>query len=88
MVAEVDPEPDQRVPILFVGQDAAGHWLVQESTGLLEGRFVSREAAIGFARAERRGCGEGAVVVCTQPLVPRISFDPIRPDERVLAHAA
>jgi len=36
-----EPEPDQSGRILKVGQDPAGHWLVQENNGKLEGRFVS-----------------------------------------------
>jgi hypothetical protein len=88
MIANIDPEPDQRKSVLFVGQDIAGHWLVQESAGRLEGRFISREAALSFARAERHGFGNAEVVFAAQPLVPGISFDPVSPDARVFAHAA
>ena len=38
-------EPDPSGLILFVGRDAAGHWLVQDRKGQLEGRFISRAAA-------------------------------------------
>lgn len=40
-------------PVLRVGQDGRGRWMVQESRGLLEGVFVSREAALHFAHLER-----------------------------------
>jgi hypothetical protein len=63
------PEPDQPRPVIYVGQDHAGHWLVQESKGRLEGRFVSRDAAWSFARAERHGFPGAEVVVAAQPLV-------------------
>ena len=88
MIADVDPEPDQAKPVLFVGHDQAGHWLVQESNGLLEGRFVSREAAICFALSERHGLGNVDVVITLRLLVPTISFAPVTADERALKRAA
>ncbi len=83
-----DPEPDSSVSTLQVGQDAAGHWLVQESRGLLEGRFISFEAAMAFARAERHGFPGASVAVATTPLVPQISFAPAAPWETALKRAA
>lgn len=82
-----DPEPDQSGSIFFVGQDVAGHWLVQESGGRMEGRFVSFAAAMGFARAERHAF-HAEVVLSATPLVPQIPFTPVRADERALARAA
>jgi hypothetical protein len=38
--------------IITIGVDDHGQWLVEENHGLLGGIFVSRAAAIGFARAE------------------------------------
>jgi hypothetical protein len=38
--------------ILMVGQDSHGRWLVQDTVGLIEGQFRSRDTAIGFARSE------------------------------------
>ncbi len=67
--------------ILVVGQDAAGHWLVQESGGLLEGRFVSFAAALAFARAERHGFPGATVAISGTPLVPQIDFTPAGPFE-------
>jgi hypothetical protein len=88
MMTEVDPEPDQHRSVFFVGQDKAGHWLVQETSGQLEGRFISRAAAISFALAERHAFGDADVVISSRPLVPAISFDPVGPDEQSLARAA
>ena len=39
-------------PLLRVGQDLRGRWLVQDYAGLIEGCFTSRESALRFARAE------------------------------------
>lgn len=74
-----DPEPDPSVSTLHVGQDAAGHWLVQESRGLLEGRFISFAAAMSFARAERHGFPGASIAVAVTPLVPQIAFTPAAP---------
>ncbi len=88
MLLVTDPEPDQGISTLTVGQDAAGHWLVQESGGRLEGRFVSFPAAMAFARAERHGFPGAQVVVVTTPLVPQVSFEPVAPWETALPRAA
>jgi hypothetical protein len=88
MLLVADPEPDQSGSTLNVGQDEAGHWLVQESGGRLEGRFVSFPAAMSFARAERHGFPGSRVAVVTTPLVPQISFAPVAPWETALPRAA
>jgi hypothetical protein len=36
----------------MVGQDLTGRWLVQDTEGLIEGFFRSRDTALGFARSE------------------------------------
>lgn len=74
--------------MLFVGQDKAGHWLVQESHGLLEGRFISFAAALQFARAERLRYRDARVVVTATPLVPQIPFAPVGTAEVALRRAA
>jgi hypothetical protein len=68
-----DDQPPDRSAILLVGQDIKGHWLVQDRIGRLEGCFVSRETALGFARAE---CGmlHATVQLADSPLTPRIAF--------------
>lgn len=88
MPVVADPEPDQRKTILTVGQDEKGHWLVQESGGRLEGRFISFAAAMSFARAERHAFPGAIIVIGTKPLVPIVSFAPVEAWECALRHAA
>ncbi|OJU22420.1 MAG: hypothetical protein BGN95_09510 [Sphingomonas sp. 66-10] len=82
MIAAINSEPDQRGSILLVGQDKAGHWLVQAQQGGLEGRFVSRDAAFAFARAERRSIPGATIELAVQPMISAVSFAPPAPDER------
>ena len=56
--------------ILLVGQDDDGRWVVQENHGRVEGCFISRDAAICFAQAERAQF-PGALVVITPQRVNR-----------------
>lgn len=81
MTASTDPEPDPRGPVLKVGQDSAGHWLVQDNDGRLEGRFVSQAAAMGFARSECHSLPGATILATTSTLVPVISFAPVQPWE-------
>lgn len=74
--------------VLSVGQDAPGHWLVQESGGRMEGRFISQSAAMSFARAERGSFPGATGVRAARPLVPFVSFAPVRAGETALARAA
>ena len=80
-------EPDQPGLIIYVGQDRAGHWLVQDSARRLEGRFVSFAAAMSYARAER-DIYHAEVEIAPSPLVPLISFAPAAPHECALPRAA
>ncbi|GHH23826.1 hypothetical protein GCM10008023_35260 [Sphingomonas glacialis] len=86
MTASLNPEPDQARPVLKVGQDRAGHWLVQDSGGALEGRFVSRAAAIGFARSELHAFAGAVIEMAASPLVATISFAPVQPWETARDH--
>lgn len=88
MISLDDPEPDQRVSVIQVGQDAAGHWLVQESAGRLEGRFVSFDAAIAYARSERRSLCGATITLSQAPLVPIVPFSAVQPWERAKPHVA
>ncbi|MEG3175551.1 hypothetical protein U1872_04860 [Sphingomonas sp. RB3P16] len=81
MSPEPELEPDPQAPVLKVGQDCAGHWLVQESGGRLEGRFVSKTAALGFARSERHSLPGAIIEIATTPLVPIVAFTPVEPWE-------
>ncbi len=83
MSPQSNPEPDEAATI-HVGQDSAGHWLVQDSGHRLEGRFVSREAAIGYARGECR-MRHARLCMAIAPLVPLVSFAPLTDGERVAA---
>lgn len=82
------PEPDRRSSVLYVGQDRAGHWLVQENHGLLEGRFISRHAAWRFARDEVHTFPGAVIVFTTDWIVPAISFEPVPVSDRNLERAA
>lgn len=55
-------------PTIFVGQDTAGRWLVQDRTGGIGGRFTSERAAIRFARDEAE-IHHLAVAMASRPLV-------------------
>lgn len=87
MSSAINPEPDQPGVIIYVGQDKAGHWLVQDNGKRLEGRFVSFAAAMSYARAER-DIYHGAVEIASAPLTPLVSFAPAALDERALLRAA
>jgi hypothetical protein len=87
MSSEPNPEPDERGTIIYVGQDKAGHWLVQDSGRRMEGRFVSRGAALSYAEAERQ-MYHASLEITSSPQVPLISFDPASPADRALRRAA
>lgn len=65
-----DPEPTIR---LLVGPDTHGHWLVQDEPGAFEGSFVSREAALRFARWERHAYLAATVTLTDGPLISRLA---------------
>ncbi|WP_010162429.1 hypothetical protein [Sphingomonas sp. PAMC 26617] len=90
MLSTTDPEPDQPACVLKVGQDTAGHWLVQDSGGRLEGRFISLATAMAFARAERHSLPGATIERSDTPLIPNISFARVEPWENAqhLRHAA
>lgn len=87
MSRESNPEPDPRGLVIYVGQDQAGHWLVQDSARNLEGRFVSYSAAMSYAQAERQ-IYHARIEVADAPLIPVVPFTPVRSDEHALRHAA
>ncbi|KQN32905.1 hypothetical protein [Sphingomonas sp. Leaf38] len=82
-----DPECDQPAIIIYVGQDKAGHWLVQDNASRLEGRFVSFAAAMSNAWAQR-DLYHAAVEVAIAPLIPLVSFVPAAGYETAMARAA
>ncbi|RMB24852.1 hypothetical protein C8J47_3753 [Sphingomonas sp. PP-F2F-G114-C0414] len=87
MSSEPISEPDPTGLVIFVGQDRAGHWLVQDSRRTLEGRFISYAAAMHYAQAER-DIYHASVEVAAMPLTPLVSFAPVGCDERALPRAA
>lgn len=86
MVSPTDPEPEQASCVLRVGQDAAGHWLVQDGLGKLEGRFVSLATAMAFARGEQRSLPGASIVRAVHPIVPTVPFAPVQPWETAHSH--
>jgi hypothetical protein len=60
-------------PVLRIGQDHAGHWVVQEVDGALEALFRSRESAIRFAMQECRAFPNARMVLATAPLTSILS---------------
>jgi hypothetical protein len=44
--------PTATAPYFLLGLNAAGHWVIRETTGRRAGLFRTREAAIKFARGE------------------------------------
>lgn len=87
-MSPTDPEPDQPNCTIKVGQDAAGHWLVQDNKGKLEGRFVSFAAAMAFARSERQSLPGAVIALAIDPLVPIVSFAPVQPWETAARYHA
>ena len=87
MTAESDPAPAPSDAILYVGQDAAGHWLVQLSSREMEGRFISFDAAMSFALSERR-LHHAVVEMAVAPIQPLVSFAPASADERAPSQTA
>lgn len=87
MSSEPNPEPDQSGRVIYVGQDSAGHWLVQDNQRSMEGRFVSYGAALHYAHAER-DMYHASVEIASTPLTPLISFAPVGRDELILPRAA
>ena len=87
MSSDPHPEPDERGLVIYVGQDKAGHWLVQDEGKTLEGRFVSRSAAVSFARGE---CDiyHASLLIADGPLVPLIPFGPVTATDYQLPRAA
>jgi hypothetical protein len=76
-IIAADPEPlqpDFTTTTLLVGLDRRGHWLVQEEGGALEGSFISRGAALRFARWEMHAYPHARIELSAEPLTPRIAL--------------
>jgi hypothetical protein len=49
---QVEPPSWFRPPLLMVGQNRQGNWVVRDQKGVCGGLFVTRDAALRFVRAE------------------------------------
>lgn len=87
MSSEPNLEPDEHGLVIYVGQDKAGHWLVQDNVKKLEGRFVSRSAALSFAKGECQ-IYHASLEMAAMPLVPLIPFGPVTAANYQLPRAA
>ena len=69
-MAGTSPSEADTAPRFVVGPDLEGHWLAVETHGFGGGIFVSRDAALGYARAE---CGHrpDGVALASAPLTLR-----------------
>ncbi len=56
-------EPPSRSPLLFIGKNRRGHWVVQDQSGLLGGLFISRTEACRFAMFENGGREQAIIMV-------------------------
>jgi hypothetical protein len=56
--------PTASAPYFLLGRNAAGSWVIRETTGRRAGLFRSREAAIKYARDET---ADGNFTILDQP---------------------
>jgi len=56
-------EPPLRSPLLFIGKNRRGCWVVRDQSGLRGGLFVSRAEAFRFAMFENGRCPQAIVMV-------------------------
>ncbi len=72
-MASGSAEPPSIEHILLVGQDRRGRWMVQENHGLIEGLFISRDAAVHFANCERHAFPGARVEIAAAPLASTLA---------------
>ena len=60
-------KPPSRSPLIFVGKNAGGSWVVQDQAGLLGGLFISQAEAVRFAMSENGG-QQQAIIMLTDTL--------------------
>jgi hypothetical protein len=65
------PEPKPSSPILFIGQDRVGRWVVRDQSGSRGGLFVNRAEAIKFAMFE---CNQRPNAVVLTPECLELDF--------------
>jgi hypothetical protein len=59
-----EPEPPSRSPLLFIGRNRRGSWVVRDQSGMRGGLFVSRTEALRYAMFEADYCPQ-AIVMAT-----------------------
>ena len=59
---QTEPPSLFRPPVLMIGQDRRGNWVVQDQKGVAGGLFVTRDAALRYVRSET-GYQKRAVVM-------------------------
>ena len=47
-----EPEPPSRSPLLFIGRNRRGSWVVRDQSGMRGGLFVTRAEALRYAMLE------------------------------------
>ncbi len=62
---------EQLKTVFLVGPTPRGRWLVQETSGLLEGLFISQRAALKFAMDECRA-HPNSIVISSSTLTSRL----------------
>ena len=55
-------KPPSRSPLIFIGKNAGGSWVVRDQAGLLGGLFVSQAQAVRFAMSEN-GRQQQAIII-------------------------
>ena len=57
-----EPEPPSRSPLLFIGRNRRGSWVVRDQSGMRGGLFVSRSEALRYAMFEADYCPQAIVM--------------------------
>jgi hypothetical protein len=81
---QVEPPSRLKPPVLMVGQDYHGNWVVQDQSGERGGLFVSRAAALRYVRDENRD-RHGSVVMISGILELDVNRRPPAAIERLSA---
>lgn len=64
---QAEPPSCLQFPLLMVGQDRRGNWVVQDPSGVRGGLFAGRDAALRYVRSEN-GDRPRAFVMVSGPL--------------------
>jgi len=64
---QAEPPSCLQFPVLMVGRDSRGNWIVQDPSGIRGGLFAGREAALRYVRSEN-GDRPPAFVLVSEPI--------------------